>query len=79
MPVSRQGSIPRLGLPCQRALTHRPLTKPTWPSMEMVLRWSREIQPKGLSSRGGLKALTSPPAARRPVHSLRLLVVPSQS
>ena len=72
MPVSRQGSMPRLGLPSQRALTHRPLTNPTWPSTAMVLRWSREIQPNGLSRRGGLKARTSPPAARRPAHSFRL-------
>lgn len=34
--------------------THRPVMKPTCPSTESILRWSRESQPSGESKRGGL-------------------------
>ena len=63
-PVSRQGSVPRSGSPAHIFPTQSPVTKPTRPSTASIFRWSRLTQPKGLSSRGGLKQRTSTPASR---------------
>ncbi len=52
----------RCGSPCQRALTHRPVTNATRPSIAIVLRWSRESHPSGLSRCSGLKPRTCTPA-----------------
>ncbi len=80
-PVSRHGSMFFAGRPSQSCPTHSPMTKPSCPSTEIILRWSRLSQPKGSSKRGGLKPLTSTPASRKLRQKRRevLPTAPSQS
>ena len=65
-PVSRQGSRRFPGSPSHFADTHSPDTKPMRPSIAIILRWSRVVQPRGLASWNGLNAAHANPRVAQP-------------